>query len=302
MDRFKLMETYESVVRLGGYTPAAKELGVTRAMVSKRIFELERVLKVKLINRTTQRIGTTTAGVDYYNSCASVLANIRSVEERLVARGRDAKGELRILSSKTFGEIVLAPLLTRFCADYPGIRPNLVLRDLGCDEQDLISRGFDLSVRPQDRMKTASLIAKPIASLPRTLVAAPTYIDRCGTPATPPELSRHNCLNRNGENHHDWEFLAPRGRVMVRVSGTFQSSSNEVIRHAVLRGFGIGLFGEYVVEADIHAGRLVRVLDSYALPERVLYVFYQKDRYQPLRVRLFISYLAAQMKEYTSRS
>ena len=75
MDRFKLMATYESIVRLGGYTPAAKELGVTRAMVSKRILELERVLNIKLLNRTTQRIGTTAAGIDYYNSCVSVLAD-----------------------------------------------------------------------------------------------------------------------------------------------------------------------------------------------------------------------------------
>lgn len=296
MDRFKLMTTYESVVRLGGYTPAAKELGVTRAMVSKRILELERVLNVRLLNRTTQRIGTTTAGVDYYNSCLSVLADVRAIEERLVARRRDAKGELRILSSKTLGEIILAPILARFCSKYPGIRPHLVLRDLGSDEQDLISRGFDLSVRPQD-VKITSLVAKPIIALPRVAVAARSYLERNSAPATPADLKNHNCLTPNGENRSDWEFLGPEGRVTVHVSGTFKSSSNTVIRHAALCGVGIALVGEYVVEADIKAGRLVKVLDGYTVPERMLYVLYQKDRYQPLRTRLFIDYLSEHIKE-----
>ena len=296
MDRFKLMATYESVVRLGGYTPAAKELGVTRAMVSKRILELERVLNTKLLNRTTQRVGTTAAGVDYYNSCVSVLADVRAIEERLMSRRRDVKGELRILSSKTLGEIILAPILARFCTDYPGIRPHLALRDSESDEHDLISRGFDLAVRPQ-QVNIASLVAKPIIGLPRILVAAPSYIERNGAPLTPSDLRNHNCLSPNGENHYIWEFFAPEGRAAVHVSGSIQSSSNAFIRHAALHGLGVALVNEYVVEADIKAGQLVRVLNGYRLPDRVLHVLYQKDRYQPLRARVFIDYFSKKMKE-----
>lgn len=221
---------------------------------------------------------------------------MRAIEERLVARRRDAKGELRILSSKTLGEIILAPILARFCSEYPGIRPHLVLRDLGSDEHDLISRGFDLSVRPQD-VKITSLVAKPIIALPRVVVAARSYLDRNDAPVTPSDLKNHNCLTPNGENRSEWEFLGPKGRVTMQVSGTFKSSSNTVIRHAALRGVGIALVGEYVVEADIEAGRLVRVLDGYTVPERMLHVLYQRDRYQPLRARLFIDYLSECMKE-----
>jgi DNA-binding transcriptional LysR family regulator len=295
MDRFKLMATYESVVRLGGYTPAAKELGVTRAMVSKRILELERVLNTKLLNRTTQRVGTTAAGVDYYNSCLSVLTDVRNIEERLMTRRRDVKGELRILSSKTLGELILSPILARFCSDYPGIRPYLVMRDSGSDEQDLISRGFDLSVRPQ-QVNIASLVAKPIIALPRILVAAPSYIERNGAPESPADLRNHNCLTPNGENHYLWEFFGPKGRVTVQVMGTIRSSSNTFIKHAALHGLGVALVNEYVVEADLKAGRLIKVLDDYTLPERTLHVLYQKDRYQSLRARLFINYLSESLK------
>jgi DNA-binding transcriptional LysR family regulator len=296
MDRFKLMATYESVVRLGGYTPAAKELGVTRAMVSKRILELERVLNTKLLNRTTQRVGTTAAGIDYYSSCVAVLADVRNIEERLMTRRRDVRGELRILSSRTLGDMILAPVLARFCTEYPGIRPHLVLRDSDSDEHDLISRGFDLAVRPQ-QVNIASLIAKPIIALPRILVAAPNYIESNGAPATPSDLKSHNCFSPSGENHYAWEFFGPEGRVTVHVSGSIKSSSNTFIRHAALQGLGVALVNEYVVEADIKAGQLAKVLNGYTLPERVLHVLYQKDRYQPLRARLFIDYLAERMKE-----
>lgn len=296
MDRFKLMETYEAVVRLGGYTPASKELGVTRAMVSKRIFELEHILNVRLLNRTTQRIGTTAAGIEYYQSCLSVLADVRRIEERLIARRKDAKGELRILSSKTLGEIVVAPILAQFCAKYPGIRPHLVLRDLGTDEHDLVSRGFDLSIRPQD-MKVASLVAKPIIPLPRVLVAAPAYLERNELPRNPTDLRSHNCLSSNGEDHSEWDFDGKKGRITVNVAGTFKANSNTVIRHAVLRGIGIGLLGEHVVKSDIAAGRLVRILDAYTVPPRMLHVLYLKDRYQPLRTRLFIDFLTERVNE-----
>jgi DNA-binding transcriptional LysR family regulator len=297
MDRLKLMATYELVVRLGTYSAAARELGVTRALVSKRILELERVLNVRLLNRTTQRIGTTSEGADYYKGCVSVLADIRSMEERLVARRKYAKGELRILSSKTLGEIILAPILAQFCNDYPEVRPHLVLRDLGTEEHDLISRGFDLSIRPQD-VKVTSLIAKPIISLPRVVVAAPSYIKRNGMPAAPADLLHHNCLTPHGKNECDWEFVGSKGRVTVRVSGSLKSTSNTVIRQATLRGVGISLLGEYVIESDIIAGRLITLLDGYIVPPRMLHVVYQKGRNLPLRTKLFIDYLSKHIKEW----
>ncbi|HTI85804.1 MAG TPA: LysR family transcriptional regulator [Alphaproteobacteria bacterium] len=295
MDRYKLMETFESVVRLNGYTPAAKELGVTRAMVSKRILELEGLLNVKLLTRTTQRIGTTAAGVEYYRSCAAVLADVRVIEERLMSRRRDVKGELRVLSSRTFGETVLAPLLARFCTDYPGIRPYLALRELGSDEHDLISRGFDVAIRPQ-QVNIASLVARPLAALPRIIVATPAYVDSHGMPKVPTDLSAHNCLMPNGEASNRWEFTGPRGRETIDVSGSFRSSSNAVIRHAVLAGLGIGLVGAYIVDDDLASGRMVRLLEGYRLSERTLYALYQKDRYQPRRVRLFIDFLSRSLK------
>lgn len=301
MDRFKLMATYESVVRLGSFTAAAHELGVTRAMVSKRILELERVLDVRLLNRTTQKIGTTAEGADYYESCLSIVTDIRAIEERLVARHNDAKGELRILSSKTLGEIILAPILARFCSDYPEIQPHLILRNSGSEEQDLVSRGFDLSIRPQD-VKVSFLVAKPIISLPRVIVAAPSYIERHGMPTTPQDLVHHNCLTPHGESDDDWQFIGPDGSINVHVSGTFKSTSNTVIKHAALRGVGTALLGRYVIESDIRAGRLMTLLNGYTVPPRMLHVVYQRGGKLPQRTKLFIDFLSKHIKDWQQLS
>jgi DNA-binding transcriptional LysR family regulator len=294
MDRLKLMATYESVVRLGGYTPASKELGVTRAMISKRIQDLEEALNVKLLNRTTQRIGMTATGVRYYKDCQTILADIRTVEERLQSRRQELKGDLKILCSKTFGELVLAPILVRFCSEHPGLRPHLVLRTMARDEHDLISSGFDISVRPRE-IENTSLVAKPIASLPRVVVAAPSYLERHGSPATPQDLLKLNCLTPNGEGSSDWTFLEHGHPVTIRSTGTLTSSSSTVVRHAAIQGLGIALIGQYVVEDDLKAGRLVTVLKNFTLPRRMLHVVYQKDQYQPRRVRMFIDYLSQQL-------
>ena len=190
---------------------------------------------------------------------------------------------------------MLAPMLARFSRENPGIRPQLVLRDLGADEHDLISRGFDLAIRPRPIAAT-SLIAKPIVPLPRTIVASPRYVEREGLPSSPGDLRNRNCLTPNGEGRNSWEFLGAGKKISIRVSGTFKCASSTVIRHAALEGVGIALIGEYVVEDDLRAGRLVRLLEEYAVPERMLYVLYQRDHYQPLKSRLFIDFLVGWMK------
>jgi DNA-binding transcriptional LysR family regulator len=101
----------------------------------------------------------------------------------------------------------------------------------------------------------------------------------------------------SGEARNRWDFSGPRGREEVEVSGTFRSSSNAVIRHAVLAGLGLGLVGEYVVAGDLASGRLATVLDGYRLAERTVYALYQRDRYQPRRVRMFIDFLSRSLRE-----
>ncbi len=299
MDRFKLMETYSTVVKLGSYSQAAKALGVTRSMVSKRIQDLEDELGTKLLNRNTHRLSTTPSGADYYESCLTLLSDLHALEERVQAKRAAPSGELKILASKTFADLMLAPLVAEFCLKYPRISVNITLRDrdMAPHQIDLISGGFDLAIRSLP-VRDSALVARPIANLAIALVASPDYLSRCGVPREPADLVRHNCLDPNGAPNWTWEFSGPAGRTSVRVSGTPRVNSSNFIRHMALKGLGIAMLREYLIADSLANGALVRVLPEYRIAKRTLNVLYQKDRYQSLRMRLFIDFLSARLKHH----
>jgi DNA-binding transcriptional LysR family regulator len=294
MDRFKLMETYAAVVRSGSYTRAASELGVTRAMVSRRIQELESTLGARLLNRNTHGVAVTGIGADYFESCAALLSDLRTIEERTRANVASPKGELRILATKTFGEMVLAPLVAEFCVLYPDIDVHITL---GEGRFDPFAGNFDLAIRTLP-VRDSALVTRAIVSLPRILVASPDYLSRHGTPTTPGELTRHNCLDPSGAPHSTWEFRGPDGRKAIRISGTPHANTSTIVRHAALKGLGIAILREYLVFDDLRSGMLVRLLDGYELDKRTLHVVRPKDQHPPARVRLFIDFLADRMKDY----
>src|SRR3954470_11385606 len=149
MDRFTLMETFAAVAQAESFTAAARALGVTRALVSKRIQDLETGLGVKLLNRDTHRVSMTAGGEGYYASCRNLLAELRALEERVQARRNAPVGELRILCSKTFGERMLGPIVTDFCLAHPTVAIHLTIGDraLAPLGLDLMFGGFDLAIR-----------------------------------------------------------------------------------------------------------------------------------------------------------
>lgn len=297
MDRFKLMETYAAVVRLGSYTRAAKELGVTRAMVSKRLLELEAALRTKLLHRNTRRLSVSSAGVDYFNTCAEVLATVKAAEERLIGRRSGARGNLKVLCSKTFGELLLTPIACDFCALYPDVSLQVTLGDMRPDSNEIISRGFDLAIRTLP-VRDSQVVARAIANLPRILVASPRYLEKAGIPKKPEDLTNHNCLDPRGSNQFTWEFATPRGKRVLRLSGSLSANSSTMVRHAALKGLGVAMMRRYLVQHNLADHSLVPVLEEFTLDHDKLYVVYQRDRYQPARMKLFIDYLGSRVRTF----
>jgi DNA-binding transcriptional LysR family regulator len=299
MDRFKLMETYAAVVAAGSYTRAARELGVTRAMVSKRVQDLEAALDVKLLNRNTHGLSLTATGADYFESCRALLTGLRDLEERMQERRAEPRGEIKVLSSKTFGETVLSPIVAEFCKHYPKVVVNLTLADRDPTHQgtELVAGGFDMAVRSLP-VQDSTLVAHPIANSPRVLVASPDYLAREGAPGKPGDLVKHNCLDPAGNLHADWQFADADGKPAIRVSGTPRINSSLGIRHAALRGLGIAILREYLVADDLKKGDLVKVLANHPVDERKLYVVYQRDRHHPLRMKLFIDFITKRIADH----
>lgn len=301
MDRLKLMETYAAVVKNGSYTRAARELGVTRAMVSKRVQDLEEILDTKLLHRNTHGLSTTGVGQDYFESAIELLRQLGDIEERVQSKRGAPRGDLKVLSSKTFGETILGPIIAEFCQLYPTISVQVTLADREPVSRglDLVGGGFDIAVRTLP-VRDSSLIAKAITGLPRVLVASPGYLERHGAPARPEDLARHNCLDPSGMAQYGWDFRGKngRGKQTVRVTGAPRANSSFVVRDAALAGLGVAILRKYLILDDIASGALVPVLADHVLDERTLYVIYQKDRRLPLRMRIFIDYLSKRVKDY----
>lgn len=298
MDRFKLMETYVTVVRLGSFTSAARELGVTRAMTSRRVQELEHELGVRLLNRNSHGLNTTGVGADYYRRCVELLDDLFGLDEQIKAARSEPAGKLRVLCSKTFGETILAPLVSDFCGAYPDVSIQLTLRDRDSRQRgmDSLLGDFDIAICTLPS-KDSVLRARPIYSLPRVVVAAPTYLSRNGYPKVPQDLVGCNCLDPSGAPRYTWNFDGPGGRCSLTLEGTPNANSSIVIREAARRGRGIAMLSEYIVAESLAAGSLVPLLPDYAVEERKLYVLYQPDPHQPAAIRAFVDFLMSHVKE-----
>lgn len=303
MDVVKLMESYALVVKLGSFTRAAKELQATRAMVSKRIKELEAYLGVKLINRNTHGLSVTASGADYYENCVPLLSDLRRLNEQMQDKRGSLRGEIKLFANKTFSETVLGPIVCEFCLMHPEISVQITLinRDTESYGMHLVSGGYDLAV-VSFKMDDASYIARPIGQLSQVLVASPKYLNRCGVPKSPSELALHNCLDPSGNAFSDWVLEGPDGKTSVRVRGTLRTNGTLIIRRAAVEGLGIAVLREYLITGHLKEGSLVRVLEDYEMDKRTVYLVYQKDLYQPLRVKTFADHLMARMAETSKQS
>ena len=303
MDVVKLMESYALVVKHGSFTRAANELQATRAMVSKRIQELEAYLGVKLLNRNTHGLSVTAAGADYYERCVPLLSNLRRLNEQMQDKRASLKGEIKLFANKTFSETVLGPIVSEFCLMHPeiSVRITLINRDTESYGMHLISGGYDLAVI-SFTVDDASYVARPIGQLAQVLVASPAYLKRRGAPRSPQDLVHHNCLDPSGHDSSIWKLDGPGGKTSVRVTGSLRTNGTLIMRQAALDGLGIVILREYLVAEHIQNGLLVRVLDDYEMDKRTVYLVYQKDSYQPLRVKTFANHIRTRLAQIGAAS
>lgn len=289
MDPMSDMAVFVKVVGAGGLSAAARELGLSPAMVSKRLARLEARLGGRLLNRTTRRLRLTEEGARYYERAAQILAEVEEAEA-LVGAGRAApRGTLRVSTPAAFGRRHVAPLIKAFAARYPDLRIYLDL-----DERivDLVEEGFDVAIRIAE-LEDSALVARKLAPNRRVVCASPEYLRRHGTPAVPADLARHNCLivTTRDSRHDVWPFAGPDGPQSVRVSGTLACNNGEVIRQWALDGLGLALKSTWDVGEDLSAGRLQAVLADYVPGGMSVYAVYPHRQYLPAKVKAFVEFL-----------
>ncbi len=286
------LEVFVTVVEEEGFSAAAKRLDTTPAAVSRRIKALEKRLGVRLLQRTTRKIQLTEAGALYFREVSRLLGDLQTIEQKLEEVTGQATGELRIVAPMSFGQRRLAPVVARFALTHPRLRVTLRLEDR---ETDIVSEGLDLAVRiayPSD----SSLVARPIALIPRYICASPDYLAKRGTPRSPRDLLQHDCLHYSViSEREEWTFKGTEVEETVAIRGVFCSNNGEVLAEAAIQGLGITLLPDFIIEDALDEGRLVRILEGHERPPLTLSVLYPSRQHVPAKTRLFIDYLVAQL-------
>ncbi|MCW4116373.1 LysR family transcriptional regulator [Aurantimonas sp. MSK8Z-1] len=295
MDTLTRMRAFIAVVESEGFSAAARKTGRSKALLSKYVRELEDEIGALLINRTTRQVALTAAGEVYFARASAVLADLESLNEAAREATGEAKGRIRVSAARTFGDAELGLSLIEFAAAHPDIALDVHLDD---SFVDLVEQGFDVAIR-MTRLTDSTMIARRLAPLEMAVCASPAVIERVGRPAHPGELTHLPVVvDTNARLLSTWHFRDPAtgDTLPVTVSGRFTANSPVTVRAAAIAGLGYALSPEFVVRADLEAGRLVRVLEEFMPRDAGIYAVFPHRRHLPARVRVFVDYLAAWFK------
>lgn len=300
MDKLKQLETFVAVASRGSLTAAAKAEGVAPAIIGRRLDALEARLGVKLMVRTTRRITLTHEGSAFLEDCQRLLVDLANAEASVSAGGVKASGHLRVTAPAGFGRRHVAPLVPRFRELHPEVTISLNLSDRVVD---VAGEGYDCAVRVGD-LPDSSLVSVRLADNRRLCVATPRYLQLHGTPRTPADLVRFDCLTLSSDasQTRGWAFAVPRepaaevgvgetDLIYLKPGGPLDCSDGQVLHEWCLAGYGIAWRSTWEVESDIAAGRLVTILDEFAAPANGIYALFPQRRHLALRVRLWIDFL-----------
>jgi len=287
MEGFGAIPVFVAVVKNGGFSAAARTLGISKSAVSKRINQLEAHLGVRLLHRTTRKLSLTEAGERYFEHAAQALTAAGQAEDAVTELQGEPQGNLKISSPMSFGRLHVAPLIPKFLKVCPKLQIDLVMDDR---KVDLVAGGFDVAIRAGN-LPASTLIARKLAPVRQVLCASPDYIDRYGQPGTPAELSGHNCvLYSYSSDANEWTLIGESGPETVTVSGSYQVNNSEALLEALREGVGIGRLPTFVAGPDLKTGQLVKLFESYSLPAFTLYAVFPERQYLPAKVRAFLDF------------
>jgi DNA-binding transcriptional LysR family regulator len=283
------MEAFVQVVESGGFSAAARLLGMTPSAVSKLVARLELRLGIQLVHRSTRKLQLTPEGTEFYERSLRVLADMDEAE-RCAAAGAAPRGRVSINASVSFGHHKLVPLVPRLLELHPQITLDIALTDRIVD---LMDERADIAIR-WGQLPSSDLVARRLGETSQAIVAAPDYLAKYGTPRTPQELEAHNRLGWSyRRNSPDWPLRVDGRMVWLPVAGPVRAGDGETLRQLAIAGAGVARLSLYHIQHDIDAGRLVPLLDEFNAGEiePIHAVYIGKAGTLPARVRAVLDFL-----------
>jgi DNA-binding transcriptional LysR family regulator len=248
-----------------------------------------------LFNRSTRRLSLTAEGEVYLESARRILDEIEDLDQLIASRQDSPRGRLKVNAPLGFGRSYIAPAIAEFAQKYPDVTLQLQLTD---SPADFVRDAFDVAIRFGDLPDTR-LIARKIAPNRRLVCASPGYLKTHGVPTTPHDLARHQCivLRQNEDAYSLWRFTHGRRSETVKVRGALSSNDGEVTLTWGLAGLGILQRAEWDLARYLRSGRLVRVLEDYALPQADIYAVFPERHHLSAKVRIFVDFLVGYFQQ-----
>jgi DNA-binding transcriptional LysR family regulator len=288
MDRLAALEIFVRVVDTGSFSAVARRQRIGQPAVSKAVVQLEEWLGVSLLLRSTRSVVPTEAGRIFYERAKRTIEE--AGEAVLAARGSASglSGKLRVSTSVCFGRLDVIPNLSTFLAEHPDLDVELVLDDRNVD---LVNEGIDVALRI-GALPDSNMTARRIAVGRHLVVATPAYLQRHGTPASPGELTNHQAViySRSGGGE-SWTFRKADAEVPVVLQGRLKVTQAEGVREAVICDMGLTVASEWLFSSELKSGKVVAILQDWALPTTNLSAVYPTGRLASTRARAFVSFV-----------
>jgi DNA-binding transcriptional LysR family regulator len=284
------MKIFVAVVRAGSFSAAARKLNIPKPTVSRKVAHLEQSLSTRLLQRTTRRLSLTESGVIYFERCSRILDDIEEANFAVTLLQEKPHGTLRISTSIVFGVAIVNRWLTEFLALYPDIKAEVLIANRNIN---LVAERIDLCFRAGP-LEDSSLVSRLVSSICYWLCASPKYLALHSLPQEPQDLVQQDCLeivNENFLEHPPWVFKQGTREVVVSIQSRIRVNDHLFAREIVLRGEGIALLPDILVEEDINAGQLVRLLPEWENRQREIYIVYSSEQFLAPKVKAFVDFV-----------
>jgi DNA-binding transcriptional LysR family regulator len=290
MDQIAAMRSFRKVLELGSFSAAARQLGLSKAAVSKQVSELEAYLGATLIHRTTRRLHPTDAGQAYFDSSVALLDELDAADSAVRHLQSEPSGTLRVSVPSAFGQVCISTMLAELCRRHSKLTVSVEATDRVVD---LVEEGFDAAIRIRQSLPDSTLVARRIRSIAIHTVASPGYLKAHGTPQKPEDLSRHNCfIYTLSSRPFDWTFNAPGGQRTVKVRGAVHANHGQLLLEPLRTGLGIARLPEFLISGDLKSGKLVPILGKYPIDPLSLFVVYPPSRHSSPKIRALVDIAA----------
>ena len=291
MDRLRALEVFKTVVEKGSFVKAAEALGLSTTAASRTVSELETLLGVRLLQRTTRRIGLTTEGSEVLEQASRLLETYEELSSVNRMGQSEPSGEIRVNAPVSYGMRRLGPVLASFLEQYPRVVIDLQLTDRVVD---LVDENVDVAIRISRELKS-TLVSRRMADAQLLLLASPGYLAQHGTPQHPSELAEHRLLNYAylaDRNYWSFTHTATGEQVRVPVSGALSANNGDVLVAAAIHGAGIALQPDFIADEALASGALQELMPQWRGAPVGVYAVYTSRGYRALRVRRWIEHLA----------